>query len=346
MATVLTILLLFANSAFAQSVRIQNGEGAWGYGWMFSHAGNCYAALPAHVAGFLPKVTVATAAPVVSDQATIVKPFWPGIDLAIAVLDRGPLDGRCTAGLDDLKPLRNTLNASLALVLRVSPLGEEERFPLRVLDRDYLQFTGELVRDSDAIGQGTSGSFAFVDGRPIGMAVTQDDEKRATFIRSEEIHLNIERYLSEIGQAFVATPNVEAVQPGKGLVLQDVTVNTPPVLPQFGPDNILGEGIFVTTPNGPVELTFRTEGSQVTSISRLRMTAPADGQYAIPKTVIVYLDAGEKGERFRFWTQGEMRPDGIFDTGPLAGRSARWIRIVISSAWSDGDIAIDAVTAD
>ena len=80
----------------------QNGEGDWGYGWMFGHAGNCYAALPKHVAGLQPKVTVATAAPVESDRATIVKPFWPDLDLALAVINRGPLDARCTARLTDL----------------------------------------------------------------------------------------------------------------------------------------------------------------------------------------------------------------------------------------------------
>ena len=338
--------LMSANGLMAQSVRVQNGLGDWGYGWMFGHAGNCYAALPEHVAGPLPKVTIATAAPVESDQATIVKPFWPGIDLAVAVLDRGPLDARCTAELDDLVPPNAERNAAHALVLRVTPVGEQERLPIRILDRDYLKFTGELTRDGDAIGQGTSGAFAFVDEQPIGMALTSDDENRADFMRAEEIALNIGRYLSEQGRAFSASPSSAPAALDAGLALRGVHTNTPPVLPQFGPENTLGDGLFVTRPNGPVVLTFRLNDQNPVAVRRLRMIAPPDGEHTVPKAIVVELDAGTGGDRFRFWTRGEMRPDGVFDTGPLAGRNARWIRVTIQSAWSEGTIAVDRVVVE
>lgn len=314
---------------------------------MFDHAGNCYIALPAHVAGHLPRITVTTAAPVVSDQATVQKPFWDGMDLAVAVADRGVLDDRCTASLDDLKPTRRSRGVAQALLLRVTPLGEEERLPIRVLDRSYLYFIGEVTRPGDAIGQGTSGAFAFAASRPIGMAITHDDPTRARFMRAEEIVLNLGRYLSDQGNAFRASaPTQDTVSaPPKGLPIGNVTTNSAPTLPQFGPDNLIRDGIYVTRPSGPVEITLRLDSAGPKVVHRVRLNAPSEG-YAVPRDIIISLDAGEDGSRFRFWTRGQMTPDGVFDTGLLAPRNARWVRIVLRSAWGDGKIGLDRVTVE
>lgn len=338
--------LISANTASSQTVRIQNGLGEFGQGWMFRHAGNCYAALPEHVAGPLPKVTLMTSAPVESDQATVVKPFWPGIDLAVAILDRGPLFERCIAELTDLEPSTAARAAGRAHLLRLSPLGEEERVPIRVLDRDYLSFAGELVGDGDVIMQGTSGSFAFADGKPIGMAVTSDDPSRASFMRSEEIALNLGRYLSEQGRAFAPTAASHKSLPSDGLAIRDLRSSVAAVLPQYGVDNLLGVGAWVAEPNGRVELVFRVGERSATSVQRVMMTAPSEGAYAVPKAISIFIDASPSGSSFRFWTQGEMRPDGVFDTGPLAGRNARWVKVVIGSAWSSGAIALDRIVVE
>ncbi len=314
---------------------------------MFNHAGNCYVALPAHVAGPLPKVTVATAAPVVSDQATVQKPFWEGVDLAVAVMDRGALSERCTASLSDLEPTRRTRGAAEALLLRITPLGEEERLPVRVLERGYLSFTGEIADGGDVIGQGTSGAFAFSGARPIGMAITSDDPSRALFMRAEEIAINLGRYLSDQGNAFrVAQPAANVpIRASEGLPIRQVIANSPPTLPQFAPENLLGDGFYVTRPSGMIEITLRLGGAGPNAVHRVRLTAPTEG-YAIPRAIAVYLDAGEDGDRFRFWTQGQMTPDGAFDTGPLAPRNARWVRLVLRSAWSEGDVGLDSLTVE
>lgn len=338
--------LISANTASSQTVRIQNGLGEFGQGWMFRHAGNCYAALPEHVAGPLPKITLMTSAPVESDQATVVKPFWPGIDLAVAILDRGPLFERCIAELTDLEPSTAARAAGRAHLLRLSPLGEEERVPIRVLDRDYLSFAGELVGDGDVIMQGTSGSFAFADGKPIGMAVTSDDPSRASFMRSEEIALNLGRYLSEQGRAFAPTSVSQDTPLSEGLKVSDLRSNVAARLPQYGVDNLVSDGIWVVEPEGRVEVTFRVGDLSTSAVRRLRMIAPADGAYAVPKSISILIDAGEGGDNFRFWTQGEMRPDGVFDTGPLGGRNARWIKVVIGSAWGVGPLALDRILVE
>lgn len=348
--TALTIVAVIstANSVDAQGVRIQNGEGAWGYGWMFQHAGNCYAALPRHVAGeFYPKVTISTSAPVISDQAIVIRPFWEGFDLAIAVLDRGPLDSRCSAKLEDLRASSSTRSSGTALLLRITPAGEEERLPLTIGDRPYLTFEGEVTREGDRIGQGTSGAFAFVNGRPIGMAYETIGTTGATFMRSEEIAMNLERFLSEQGAAFTAEPIPGPKAPPENTVtLRDASANVLPVLPQFGPENLLGEGLFVAKPNGRVELTFRVDSASAEGVSRIRLSAPTNDSYAVPKSIAIYLDAGEAGDRYRFWTQGQMGPNGVFDTGPLAARNTRWVRIIILSAWDEGNIALEELLVE
>lgn len=350
-AAMLATLILSANAAVGQSIRIQNGEGNWGFGWMFQHSGNCYAVLPRHVAGELfPKVTVSTAAPVVSDQAVVLKPFWEGIDLALGVIDRGVLDERCLARLSDLNVTTSGRSAVTALVTRITSSGQEERLPIEVRDRTYLTFEGAVTRDGDEIGEGTSGAFAFVSGRPIGMAYETTDTDFASFMRAEEISLNVKRFLADQGTAFApsAQPNPDTdLRPNSGAFkLQEASANTPPILPQYGPENLQGDGIYVVVPNGPVELTYMLDGDIAQGVQRVILTAPQSDKFAVPKTVAIYLDAGEAGTRFRFWTQGEMRPDGVFDTGPMAARNAKWIRIVISGAWAEGPIALDELTVE
>lgn len=314
---------------------------------MFQHAGNCYAALPKHVAGDLPRISVSTSAPVQVDQANVQTPFWEGMDLALAFIDKGAIDERCTASLGDLNPTATTRNAALALMLRVNARGEDERLPIRVINRDYLYFTGELVEDRDAIAQGTSGSFAFVNDKPIGMAIESDGEAFATFIRSEEIFLNINRFLSEQGRAFSSQSSGSFSQESgtfQGLPFAEFKTNSPASLPQYGLRNVTSDGLFVTDPSGPVVLMFRLEASSTTPVSRVRITSPSNGPYAVPKVISVSLAVDPEGTRFRPWTEGEMRPDGFFDTGRLAPRNARWVQITIRSAWNDGDLALNQVS--
>lgn len=333
------------NAAVAQSVRIQNAEDQFGYGWMFHHAGACYAALPAHVAGALPFVTISTSAPVVSDVATVVKPFWPGVDLAVAVIGEGPLRPRCVARLADLTPTPAALSAQMAQLRRISPVGEEWEVPIRVIERDYLSLTAETVREGDTIFQGVSGAFAFAAGRPIGMAIESGDPRRAFFMRAEEIALNVGRYIADQGRAFAPRPVADAI-PAEGHPIRDIRANAAPILPQYGPDNLIGDGLWIVRPEGPVRLTFRVGGREAVPVRRVRLLAPTDGDTTIPKAVSIQLDVGERGDRFRFWVSGEMRPDGVFDTGPRAARNARWVRIEIANAWGDGDLALSRIVVE
>ena len=94
-----------------------------------------------------------------------------------------------------------------------------------------------------------------------------------------------------------------------------------------------------------MEITLRLQGAGPHGVGRVRLTAPG-GAYAVPRNIAVFLDAGTTGDRFRFWTQGRMTQEGSFDTGQLAARNARWVRIVLRDAWSSGEIALDQVTVE
>jgi len=271
------------------------------------------------------------------------------MDLAVAVIDRGLLDDRCTAMLDDFQQTSRTRGASIAQLHRITDAGEEERLPLQITNRSYLTLTAQLTRAGDRIGQGTSGAFAFVGEIPIGMALAHDDPSRATFLRAEEIGMHLTRYLDSQGFEFrvaSAQPNTGAAgEPeaaASGLGARAVIANLSPTLPQHSAENLLSDGAFISRPTGPLEITIRLDSDAPTGLSRLQISALTDG-YAVPRDVVVQTDATENGAQFRFWTQGQMTPDGVFDTGPLAPRNARWVRVLIRSAWSAGDIALDRV---
>ena len=309
---------------------------------MFRHVGNCYVIMPKHVAGIAPKVTLFTTAPLVSDQATVQSPFWPDIDLSVGFVDRGDLDERCTEALDALAPTNASRSARTGLLLRVTPVGEEDRLPVDILERTYLTFTARHSDTITSITQGTSGAFVFASEKPIGMAITSKDPSQGLFIRSEEIAVHLKRYLSEQSGAFTArdSPSTQRTENG-GVEIRNWTSNTPPILPQHAPENLGGDGLWVVLPDGTLELTLQLTGSDPTAISRLRIISPNESGYAVPKQITVHFDPSTNGGRFRYWTQGQMRPDGVFDTGLLAGRNARWVKISISSAWSEGPIALE-----
>ncbi|AMJ50146.1 hypothetical protein [Cereibacter sphaeroides] len=340
------IVAVYPALAHSQTVSVRNGEGEHGFGWMFGYEGRCYVLMPKHVAGLYPKVSIMTSAPVVTSSATTIAPFWPEIDLAVGV-GGSALDSRCPARLDDLEETPQSLNAAMGYLHRLTPAGEEERTALRIGNRNYLTFDAELAGGQNTIAQGTSGAFLFVDGKPLGMAVTSNDTSRATFIRSGEILIHVRRYLSEQAGAYVPPEPDEPVTPAPAaegalpLVFEAATM--PPVNPRFAPENMLGGGQFVFSPAARMSFVLRLEETAPVSRVVLRST-PSEGR-TMPKRIILNWSLEADGRNFREWTRGEMGRDGVFDTGLLAPRNIRALQVIVLNAWSSGDIAIDSVVA-
>lgn len=347
--TVATFLLMlfvsYPHATKAQSVSIQNGLGEFGFGWMFGRSGTCYIIMPRHVAGPFPRVTVSTEAPVENATATVIAPFWPGIDLALGVA-RGPIGDRCSSELDTLAETRLTASAHQADLLRLTPTGEVTRSSLKLADRTYLTFTGTLQTDDAAIGQGTSGAFAYVDGRPIGMAITSDDHSRALFIRSGEILIHIKRYLDEQGGAFLASPEPEPAgqdEDVNALPLRVLESAIRPINPQFAPENLVGPGHFVFSPQRRMQVIVGFD--EITPVSRLVIrSSPQPGQTS-PKSILLNWSLEGEGAGFRSWLRGEMGADGVFDTGLVAQRNLWRLEVIMLDAWGSGDITLDEIVA-
>ncbi len=313
---------------------------------MFNHGGVCYVAMPRHVAGEFPRVTLSTAAPVVSGTGNVITPFWPSLDLALAVASEA-LAGSCTAKLDDLTPSRRARSASTAQVLRLADNGAEDRIAIDIQDRTYLTFTGQIAAGETEIAQGTSGAFAYVTGEPIGMAITSDDPSRALFMRSEEIALNVGRFLSESGGqiAAKATPE-EAPAARNTLPLALVSSSVAPVSPEFAPENMLGGGQFVFSPRPDMVFDLRFEPDKIRPLSRLQIISPAGSGHALPKNLILQVSHRDSEGGFVTVSRKQMGSDGIFDTGPMAPRNVRRIRVIVLDAWSTGTIVIDRISAE
>lgn len=304
---------------------------------MFEHASSCYVALPEHVAGraLFNKVTVATSAPVATAQATVIRPFWQGVDLAIGVIQTGALSQRCIAKLSDLSPTARTRAAARGLLLRVNALGEEVRDSVDIINREFLTFTAQLQGSGKTITQGTSGAFVFVEGKPIGMALESDDPTRGVFMHADEIEWNINRFLTQQGGGFTQLDSeTEPSQLTGCLDFQVVSTSIPPTLPQYGVENLFSEGEYVFPPNAPLDLVLRSASFEVQPVSRVILQSPSGTDSALPKDISVSFDASREGARFRFWTSGQMRPDGQFDTTKLGARNAQWLKVSIRNYWS------------
>lgn len=312
---------------------------------MFGRGGSCYIVMPKHVAGPFPRVTISTAAPVETSTATVIAPFWQGIDLALGVA-RGALLDRCTGNLGDLTETSAVLNATAGDLLRLTPNGEETRNRVRIGDRNYLTFTGTLETSGTDIAQGTSGAFAFADGRPLGMAISSDGPTRAAFMRSGEILIHVRRFLEEQGGAYAPSAEVaaktESTVPG-ALPLQYVRSSAPPLNPRFAPENMVGTGQFVFSPQRRMSFVFGFD--DITAVSRVMIRSTASASQTTPKNIIVRWSLDPEGRRFGSWHRGEMGPDGVFDSGQMAARNLRYVEIIVLNTWSAGEVVIDAVTA-
>jgi len=327
----------------AQTVSVTNDIGGNGYGWMFQSEGICYMVTPRHVAGELPRITVKSEAPVANGIGTVFRPFWPGLDLALAVV-RGGIEERCTETLDSLQVSRLARSSQTAQLLRLSPSGEPQRQRLNLNRRTYLTWEALVAAADGSVYQGTSGAFAFVGSEPIGMAIESENTNSLRLMRSEEIYMNVARFLAEEGGAVVTQSKPPHDTEAEEIRLQLVSTTAPPTEPRFAAENLLTEGVYLFEPLQTSEILFRVDGNKATSLSRFRMTAPKEGPHAQPKDFLVMIDNSAGGTRFRSWIRGQMAPDGQFDSGPMAPRSARWIKIFILNGRAAGPIGIESVS--
>jgi hypothetical protein len=348
MALIVAALLPVSNPLFAESVMVRGTE--QGQGFTFGHRGNCYVVFPAHVTTARARLQV-IAEGGISGVATPRFPFWPGVDLAVGSVRRDAAQ-RCDATLSELTPVSGAVLPSGrgALVL-IDVEGRLRRLPMVLTDVDYLTLEATFAdpAQTNAI-QGMSGGFLFINDRPVGMALETTDAGGIRFMRVEELHMNLSRWLGT--QGAVTFQNTDASETpetdGTTLALTVLAANTPAVGPGQMVENILlDSGAYVFTPNGAAEidLAIGAPGARAT-LSRVRMQATPGADGAVPRRVIVMINASETGGRWRSFWSGEMPPTGELDTGALAPTWAKRLRVIIASAWTAGPVRIDWIKAE
>jgi hypothetical protein len=354
----ITALLVSCMSVAAQPVFVGGAGGSTGQGYMVTSGSTCYLLLPAHVTGGFPLVDVLTEAPVLVGQAQVQTPFWPRgpaagigeeteypwLDLAVGVV-RGAASERCETPLARFTPPRS-LAGRTAELLTVERGGRLDRVSMAITQTRYLELEAEVRSPGKEMYPGRSGSFLFVDGRPVGMVVRAPRPDRAVFVRMEEIALNVGRWIQDQGAGFATGPGVEDSSVlSEGIAVRLVDWSAPPLSPEYPPQALLrAEGDFVTAPTEPLRLVFEVADGAVVGFSRVVVLADPRADYALPKDILIEVDSTPDRSRPRFFWAGDMAMDGRADTGPRLEVSARWFIITVSSAWAEGPIAIRQIT--
>ncbi|MEN9060856.1 hypothetical protein [Ponticoccus litoralis] len=105
---------------------------------------------------------------------------------------------------------------------------------------------------------------------------------------------------------------------------------------------LLPEAAYVFEPKGPAVIDLLLRDAE--ALSQLELLAGVEEGQAVPRRVLIQVNASPEGGRWRTFWSGEMPLDGVLDTGPRLGTSARRLRITIASAWTAGPVRLDSVT--
>ena len=340
----LAACLGIASPIAAQVVAIRSADRT-GHGFMLRHGGTCYVILPAHVAGNSRRVTVLTATPVVNAEATVERPFWEGLDLAIGAL-RGAAEDRCQATLADLGGSASPVDGGKLELVRLRDSGEVDRIAMRYASSAFLTLEAEITSSDEEFFQGTSGAFLFEDDRPVGMVTKTHPPTLGSFIRIEHIRANVQIWLERRAGGLAANRPAPGAATqdsgGAGYTFEVVSADLPPLSPDLSPSNLTGEGAYVFDPAGRNRIVLRLTGTEAVNLRRVILRSDPDGGYALPKEIGVQVSTRADGSSPRAFLSGQTGADGIFDVRH-SGTFANWVIITISSAWTGGPVGIEDI---
>lgn len=340
LAVTLLISLLASNPVSSQIVIVESGSET-GHGFLVQHGRVCYLVTPRHVTGTRRVATVKTAAPMRSATAVIELPFWNGMDLAIGTVRAEGLGDYCRFSLAQFDQTVEAESGQRMHLTRIRSTGEIERLPMEFRDTSYLTFDTILTRAQDSFFRGTSGAFAMSGDRPVGMIIESPDGRIGRFIRIEEIHQNVARWI----QRSIRLPSAPVTQPSRvieGMRVALHSVTQPPLNSESVPENMLGEGAYVF-PAGRNQIIFRIPGVQPVGLSRLDIRSDPDADYALPKQIIVDINtAADPTSGWRRFSDAEMAPDGTYSIH-RSQQLARWVRLTVETAQEFGAVGIASV---
>jgi len=271
------------------------------------------------------------------------------MDLAVGIVRRGAAE-RCAGSIEDLGGVEGTIGqSSRALLVLIDDEGYVDRLNMNILETRYLDLDAEFVGSDQNLTarQGMSGGFLFLDGKPVGMAIETVDGRTVRFMRIEEIHQNVSRWIGTQNEIQVTEASVPAGLPKDSLPLVLSSVSAPAVGPEFLPENLLVDGAsYVYAPTRNAEIILNVSTKEKTTLSRVRLFSEEKPGFAIPRRIVIFASPDSEGNRWKTFWSGEMSRDGILDTGPRAQSWARRIKIVIASSWAQGPVVIGSVVAN
>lgn len=339
-------LLIISLPVAAEPVSVNRGKGL---GFVFSHNGNCFLVLPAHVPGRQTRLSVTTTAPSAVGDAVLVRNLSPAVDLSLFIVSSG-LEQRCDDSFadlsDDIQPVLDR-GGDLQLI-RVDTSGAELRDPMTITAVDFSTLTARPVnpaREAE-LYQGSSGGILKSRNTVIGMALQSTDIAAGTFLRMDEIVNQIRR---------IVTPNraVEtAPQPVEGAagVVSQCPVGTLPIVrvsctiepsdPAFACSNLLTEAAepVAFPPGAQPRIVLDLAGDQATALEAVTLMAPADqSQFAVPQQVTVEVSSTTGTPRWTRFGATDMSPLGNLRVVNGARPYARQVAITLGSSW-DGSL--------
>ncbi|MEQ5870367.1 hypothetical protein J4E08_10715 [Sagittula sp. NFXS13] len=312
---------------------------------MFEFNHNCFVALPRHVVvEGDPKLTVFTAAPVVHSLAWVTDPFWKDMDLAIAQV-RGVVEDRCTRDLDWFAEAHPEAN-SIGRLMQLSATGEPRPTQMLITESGYLTFDARLIQPDAELRQGISGAFLMVGQKPVGMALRMTSQTEGTFLRSEEIEMNLRRWLTRRAGLTVTEALTEPTPaPAPLSRFEVVSAASAPVSPEMSEQNLIGPGRYVFAPDGPNRIAFRTRDATSASLSGLRLRSAPEAGHALPRRIRVTVSSRSDGRGDRPFLTGEVGPDGILEQSRME-TTAVWVFVTVLNSWDAGSVGIDEIAFD
>lgn len=187
--------LLFAglSSSFAEPVFVAAGANR-GQGLIFRYNDKCYLLTAKHVISDNLRAQV-IAEGRIHGMASIREPF--GIDLAVGEVT-GNIISSCRFEFDLMcDSVHHFSSNPLGNVILVLETGQIKILRMQIVETTYRDFYSRLLDNDTGLYLGISGSFMYIERKPIGMAIRYSGDI-LNFIRIEEICVNLNRWLESV----------------------------------------------------------------------------------------------------------------------------------------------------
>ncbi len=330
-------LFLLLSPAPARAADVAMVGDDTGFALLFVHRGNCFAAMPKHVA-LADRLALSTALPRTRGSATVFLRH-PEADLALAHVE-GDIAARCQV---PWAVLQRDLGPHLFMqqrgVVRLVQLGGKLTDRLEV---EVSKITGRFifVRLTEGLAleefrQGTSGAVLTLGGQIAGIAIDAGSTREASFLRADELARLLSPHLDAApARAGGERYRIEAFTPGAGAVtaLEGGALAAP----------------WVTAWTGaPIEFELALSDKAPVAVHRLLLstdTEAPEGPFTPPQRITLAFDIGPPGQPYwRPIGAPDMTPAGQLEV-QTGGQMARRIKVRIESVWfPDRPLRLDAL---